>query len=57
MSLVTLRTYAHASIVREARRSKCRGCGMRRELYRIFLEAEASNDCTEAKCAKCWGLR
>lgn len=57
MSLVTLRTYAHASIVREARRSKCRTCGMRRELYRIFLEAEASNDCTEAKCAKCWGLR
>lgn len=44
------------NIVRGVRRARCANCLRRRELYRVVIAANASDDATEARCAECWGI-
>lgn len=45
-----------ARVIREPR-GRCVNCQVRRVLYRIEVGTHLSADRTEARCARCWGLR
>jgi hypothetical protein len=38
-------------------RASCAVCMARRVLYRIVVASPVSTDFSEARCAKCWGVR
>jgi hypothetical protein len=38
-------------------RAGCAICKARRVLYRIVVASPVSVDLSEARCAKCWGVR
>ena len=56
MALIEVRLSIRVLIVREPRRAKCAVCELRRTLYRVRAGRD-DDECSDARCAECWGMK